>query len=445
MGGNGREGYYYNVLNGQLEVGYPEIPFKGLNADHEGFAGWDADGTGPEPFGDGHDNQLYYGASLDYDGIDPDPNACFGHFLEGSTGFLNSLLQLEYRGFEIGDLKLKLGLESLGPDVEGEDWGNNWCNYYNNVLTFELNNEPILTVMGDTNKLFCMGTHWLNRSSIGKVYDISENASPEAQFVAQSFLKDLGSHYMEINTEEVHYVSLYSDNNGRDGAIYEITEGSIGGVHEKATFIPEGTVSGTWIVENSPYYIEGHLTIEDGQTLTINPGVKVAVRGPYRFDVQGNIDAQGTSDNNIIFTSSNPNLFWDGFDFHQTPSTSNAKYVHCLFQYGQAQGEEAYLSGGIFAVEDYDNIKIFNSTFRYNLANITGTYLPSGGAIAVWNASPVIQNCIFYENESVYGGAFFSYANSNVILKKDRRDLEELILRVIIYSTLRKIPISKQI
>ncbi|MBE9491945.1 MAG: hypothetical protein IMY70_03580 [Bacteroidetes bacterium] len=90
--GDGREGYYFNVLNGQLAVGYPEIPFKGLNADHEGFAGWDADGTGPEPYGNGHNTQLYYGASLDYDGIDPDPNACLGHFLDGSTGFFNTLI-----------------------------------------------------------------------------------------------------------------------------------------------------------------------------------------------------------------------------------------------------------------------------------------------------------------------------------------------------------------
>ncbi|OQX73048.1 MAG: hypothetical protein B6D64_14420, partial [Bacteroidetes bacterium 4484_276] len=277
LSGNGRSGGYFNIA-GTLEKGLPILPFKGLNADHQGFAGWDADGTGPEPEADGHDTQLYYGASLDYDDIDPDPNAGLGHLLDGSTGFFNTLLQLEYRGFEIGDIKLKLGLNSLGPDVEGEDWGNGWCNYYNNKFVIELNGEPILTVLQDTNRLASMTTYWMSGASIGKVYDISENASPEAQFVAQSFLKDMGTHYLKMDNEETHYVSLFNDT-GRDGAIYEITAASLVGVHEKATFIPEGEVSGTWTVDNSPYYVDGNLTVENGETFTIEPGVKVAVRG----------------------------------------------------------------------------------------------------------------------------------------------------------------------
>ena len=48
-------------------------------------------------------------------------------------------------------MKLKLGLTSLGPDILGVDWGNNWCNYYNNAFIIELNYEPILAVLNDTN------------------------------------------------------------------------------------------------------------------------------------------------------------------------------------------------------------------------------------------------------------------------------------------------------
>ncbi len=415
--GNGRSGSYYDVFNGVLEAGSPEIPFRGLNADHEGFASWDADGTGPEPEGDGHGSQSYYGASLDYDGIDPDPNACLGHLLDGSTGFFNTLLQLEYRGFEIGDLKLKMGLISLGPDVEGEDWGSGWSNYYNNVFVIELNGEPVLSVLQDTNRLTSMTGYWMSGASIGKVYDISENASPEAQFVAQSFLKDLGTHYLKTNTTQIHYTELFNGN-GRDGGFYEVTEGALVAVHEKATFIPEGEVNGTWTVDNSPYYVEGHLSIEDGQTLTINPGVKVAVRGPYHFTVQGSINALGTSDNNIIFTSSNPNLYWDGFDFDETPPANTAGFDWCLFQYGYAQGEGShYNSGGIFAVKYFDNITILNSTFRNNKSDIVGSVPPCGGAIGLWNASPMIQKCIFYDNyASDYGGAILSYVGSNPVI-----------------------------
>jgi len=417
INGYGRSGYAFNLVNGMLTVGNPTLPFEGLNADHEGFAGWDADGSGPEPEANGHNTQLYYGASLDYDGIDPDPNACLGHFLDGSTGFFNTLLQLQYRGFEIGDLKVKLGLESLGPDVQGEDWGTGWSNYYNNSLIVEIGGEPILAVMQDTNKLVSMSTYWLSGTSFGQVYDISTNASPEAQSVAQSFLNDMGTHFLRTNVDEINYVMLF-DGSGRDGAIYEITAGAFVAIHAKATFIPEGPVSGTWTAENSPYYVDGHLTVENGETLTIEPGVEVAVRGPYRFDVQGCLKAEGTADDNIIFTRSNPNLWWDGFDFFETPADNQASvFDHCLFEYGYGLGAgQGRNSGGMFAIKQFDSVMILNSIFRYNKVNRNGVYPPSGGAIGLWNANIFVSKCIFYENEAEYGGAFFAYENSEPVV-----------------------------
>ncbi len=418
ISGNDRSGYAFNLFNGMLTAGNPSVPYQGLNADHEGFAGWDADGSGLEPAGNGHGTQLYYVASLDYDGIDPDPDACLGHFLDGSTGFLNTMLQLQYRGFEIGDLKLKLGLNSLGPDVEGEDWGSGWCNYYNNVITIELEGEPILNVLGDTSKLVSMPSYWRSSSSIGKVYDISENASPEAQFVAQSFLKDLGSHFLKTVTDEIHYVSLFNGN-GRDGAFYEISEGSIVGIHAKATFVPEGPVSGTWSAEDSPIYVDGHLTIENGETLTIEPGVKVAVRGPYVINVEGCVKAEGTAEENIIFTRSNPNLWWDGFAYDGAfiAETDTSIFDHCIFEYGYAQGTiEKHNSGGIFLIDNYDNLIISNSTFRHNKADIDGGYPPSGGAFAFENSNITIEKCIFYDNSAEFGGAILCYKYSAPII-----------------------------
>ena len=412
--GNGRSGVYFDV-SGTFTKGLPSMPFMGLNADHEGFAAWDADGSGPEPAGDGHDTQLYYGASLDYDDINPDPGACLGHFLEESTGFLNTALQLQYRGFEIGDLKLKLGLSSLGPDVEGEDWGSGWSNYYNNAIAIELDGEPVLAVLMDTNTMFSMGGWWMSGSSFGKVYDISANASPEAQFVAQSFLKDLGAHFLRTSIDEIHYAEPLDNNNGRDGAIYEITSGAIVGIHANATFIPEGTVSGTWTTEDSPIYVDGHITVEDGQTLTIDPGVKVAVRGPYHFSVQGCVKAEGTTDNEITFTRSNPLIWWDGFDYDATPATNlESIFDYCIFEYGYGQGTGVGLnSGGAFAIRQFDAVNISNSVFRFNKVDKDGAYVPSGGAIGLWNASPSIHHCAFYENTASMGGAILCYLGSH--------------------------------
>nr|MBC8385923.1 hypothetical protein [Candidatus Cloacimonadota bacterium] len=41
------------------------------------------------------------------------------------------------------------------------------------------------------------------------------------------------------------------------------------------TIIQPGEVSGTWTFENSPYLIEGEITVPDGETLNIEPGVLV--------------------------------------------------------------------------------------------------------------------------------------------------------------------------
>jgi hypothetical protein len=419
--GNGRSGAYYNILNGILEVGNPQLPFQGLNADHEGFAGWDADGTGLEPYGNGHLTQLYYGASLDYDNIDPDPSACLGHFLDGSTGFFNTELQLQYRGFEIGDLKMKLGLESLGPDVQGEDWGYqngyHWCNYYNNAGIIELNGEPILAMMQDTNRLLATSSHWTNETSIGKVYNISQYASPEAQFVAQSFLKDVGSHYLKTIGSNIQYHSMFSGN-GRDGALYEIEEGALMGVNQKATFIPEGSVSGVWELDNSPYFIDGNLSIENGQTLTIEPGVEVEVRGPYHIDVQGTILAEGTADENILFTRSNPNLWWDGIDFDNTLlENDSSKFDYCKFSYGYAQSPAPANSGGAMAIWYFDKVSVTNSVFEFNKADISSPpWTPSGGALAIFGCDPIIQKCIFRDNKATDAAAIIIYSNANPVI-----------------------------
>jgi hypothetical protein len=419
--GNGRTGGYFNV-NLTVKAGLPTFPFKGLYADNEGVAAWNADGTGPEPYGNGHLDFLYYGASVDYDGINPNFNACLGHCLVGSKGFLNTLLQLQYRNFEIGDMKMKMGLSSLGPDVEGEDWGyingTHWLNQYNNSFIIEINGEPILEVMQDTNTMLFVdpaNLSWTCKTSVGKVYNISDNASADAQFVALSFLRDLGSHYLKTEVLELSYAGSFSGN-GRSGAYYQIDAGELTGVHENITFIPPGEVSGTWTAEGSPYYVDGHLEIANGETLIIEPEVKVAVRGPYHFTVQGCVKAEGTEDENIIFTRSNPNFHWEGFAYDETPSTNETSvFDQCLFEYGSGRDVFPFNCGGAFSIRGYDNVHISSSTFRYNKADL-GAY-PGGGAISLWESSPVIRKCIFYENYGLsYGGAILIYLNSNPVI-----------------------------
>ena len=162
--GNGRDGYFFDIDSGYLEKGLPELPFTGLEADHEGFAGWDADGSGPEPQAYGHTFtwngitwwMAYYVASRDYDNIDPDPDAALGHFTDAGTGFPNLEIQLAYRGYTIDQLKLKAGYATLGNDIFGVDWWTDSANsihhyhHYGYNLTFEIDGFPIMKYVMDT-------------------------------------------------------------------------------------------------------------------------------------------------------------------------------------------------------------------------------------------------------------------------------------------------------
>ena len=49
------------------------------------------------------------------------------------------------------------------------------------------------------------------------------------------------------------------------------------------TPVPAGDVSGTWSTTGSPYLIQGDIQIQQGATLTIEPGVSVEYQGNYRF------------------------------------------------------------------------------------------------------------------------------------------------------------------
>ena len=51
----------------------------------------------------------------------------------------------------------------------------------------------------------------------------------------------------------------------------------------------------------SPYVVTGDLYVNNGQTLTIEPGVEVRFYGDYFFYVYGSFIAEGTEEDSIYF------------------------------------------------------------------------------------------------------------------------------------------------
>jgi hypothetical protein len=291
-------------------------------------------------------------------------------------------------------------------------------------VTIEVAGEQILHYMIDTN-YSCMDLDapaliFTSRSSFSPAEDVSCGASADAQYVALSFLKDIGDQFMGCYMEG-QGTSLFSEN-GRSGGFQQIDSGYLTlGYRDYGTTVWPGDVSGTWEAENSPFMIEGGLVVPDGETLSIEPGVTVAFRGHYYIRVDGCVLAQGTDEENIVFTHSNPTVWWDGFDYWQTPSTNDtSRFDYCVFEYGKAIGDFPENCGGALMADGFGKILVDSCLFRYNQAVDASIYpSPSGGAIALANSSPVIRNSTFVNNKAYFGGVITCAYNSHPVIDKN--------------------------
>jgi hypothetical protein len=182
------------------------------------------------------------------------------------------------------------------------------------------------------------------------------------------------------------------------------------------TDIPAGNVSGTWTKSNSPYHIEGEITIPNDSTLTIEPGVEVVFTGHYKFNVQGRLLAIGTETDTIVFTINDTTGFynvnipdggWSGIRFMNTPSNNDSsKIVYCKLQFGKANtgvGENYDMLGGAICAV-INKLLVSHCLFRNNTTFHPDVMLTGGGCIFI-EGNPTVEFCEFTENTSSFGSA----------------------------------------
>ncbi len=151
---------------------------------------------------------------------------------------------------------------------------------------------------------------------------------------------------------------------------------------------------GLWTVSNSPYFINNNITIPYGKTLTIEPGVEVIANGSYQILVGGILFANGTFENNINFTSIDiysTEFDWLGIKFN---TTGTGTIKNCTVRNA---------SYGILTDNSRD-VKIENSTFKYNLYSI---FIDNN------SHNILITKCEFVTN---YYGIYICNSNNNFII-----------------------------
>ncbi len=165
------------------------------------------------------------------------------------------------------------------------------------------------------------------------------------------------------------------------------------------------------------------ITINDGVTLTIDPGTYVEFQGHYKFKVLGTLLAIGTEDEMITFTINDTTGFsdttatggWHGIRFDSTASyNDSSKIIYCNIEYGKAVGEigrDKY--GGAIYVKSFSNLLIDNCNISNNKASCEGG--KGGGIFLTTNSHIIITNCNITNNEA-YDGAGLIMSTSNPII-----------------------------
>ncbi len=182
------------------------------------------------------------------------------------------------------------------------------------------------------------------------------------------------------------------------------------------TVIPGGSITSdeTWTLAGSPYWVQDAITVEEGVTLTIEPGVWVKVRKDFgmHLHIKGNLTAIGTPSQRIHFTSNESSPASKDWGNVWIYSTGNAVIDYCNITYGNHGVAVFYAS----------NVSVTNSNFIFNevgidLRNATKNLI-KGNLISQNKISNIIlrdsENNTFTNNNITLSDQFGLYSENSV-------------------------------
>ena len=251
-----------------------------------------------------------------------------------------------------------------------------------------------------------------------------------------NFWEDVGVGFCDIIEENGAYFALYgawrSDGRGFP----------IGLAKYSPTTIPAGNVTGTWMKAGSPYLVEGEITVPDGQSLTIEPGVTVEFLNHNPLNVQGQLLAEGVQGNKIRFMVDDTLGFhdyaategvWGGIRFDSTSASNDSSILtHCEIAFARTfagdGGGKAFegKGGGGLSIYKFDKVRVENCLIQYNQAigDVPSIHAFGGGINIQQYSSPVIMDNLIQHNTAMHlhsdkesqGGGIWVYQYSDPLV-----------------------------
>lgn len=157
-----------------------------------------------------------------------------------------------------------------------------------------------------------------------------------------------------------------------------------------------GNVSGTWGEQDSLYYVVGDVTVPEGQSLTILPGVEVRFMDHYRFTVQGGISAEGTAEDSIKFVyyyGYQPGAWWYIEFDNVIPGTAVLNY--CLIESGDRAADLNYgqVTFNHCRMQGFANSPIYGEHAQIFLNDCVVTESGGSGLYLRYETSAILVNC----------------------------------------------------
>ncbi|UCE35953.1 MAG: right-handed parallel beta-helix repeat-containing protein [Thermoplasmata archaeon] len=190
-----------------------------------------------------------------------------------------------------------------------------------------------------------------------------------------------------------------------------------GGFSISGGHITENT---TWYHSQSPYYIEGDVYVDENITLTIEPGVDVRFNGGNGLYIDGFLNAVGTSNRIINFSSNKTSPTTSDWEGIQINSTGHAEISYCNITYANYSICLSHTSNNNITNNNISSGSIYGIYLDHSQNN----HIKANNIFSIWfscirlsssSNNDIIDNDIF-QSELWDGINLLSSSNNNSIV-----------------------------